>query len=104
MRCFRCNNDIASATETFTGISGGALSKSGEHDKEYTGFLKFVWRGPPSLGGRLVSVSLVKGEEGKLGQFEYEFCEISCLRSYFNEKLDELESRKHAYLKEMTDP
>lgn len=102
MRCFQCGKVIASVTETFAGIAGGALAKRSIHDEEYTGFLRLEWRGPSDLGGRLICLNLVKEEEGKAAQFEYEFCTISCLRSYFNEKLDDLEVLKQAYLEEMT--
>lgn len=104
MRCFYCGKEVASVTEAFAGVSGGAISQSSAHDEDYIGFLDFIWRGPPSLGGRLVHINLVEKERGKSGQFEYEFCTVSCLRSYFNKKLDDLENLKQAYLEEMTGP
>lgn len=104
MLCFQCGKEIASATETFAGLSGGVIARPGSYDEKNIGYLTLAWRGPPVLGGRLVWIELVKEEDGKAGQFEYEFCTISCLRSYFNQKLDDLENLKQAYLEEMADP
>ena len=89
-KCATCGNEIRSS---FAFIAGGALfmidKDNSELKKEMEGFLDIGYHGSESEE----SVNLHIVEDSKYGQFEISLCSIKCLRSFLNEKVDELERK-----------
>jgi hypothetical protein len=96
--CRSCQRQIVSEQEAFAAITGGGRGQPNGPVSTYVGFLNLVWRAPPQIGGRLLSVSVVPEEDQEDGQFELYFCSVQCLRNQLNVHLECLENRSYEFL------
>ena len=102
--CPWCRKNKVSEPHSFAVLSGGALlmnreKDTGLPDDNLDGFLSLSWHGAHDEGEGEDSdidanVDVARGVRG--GQFEMYFCSISCLRSYSNHCLDQLEKEIRA--------
>ncbi len=102
IRCQKCCQESYSSAKPLVILSGGAYVATegvdiGMRDHALS-YLTCSWRVPADVGGGKLSIDLVSKESGSGGQFDFYFCSIACLRSWFNSKMDDLENLEHDFL------
>ena len=95
--CPVCKGRLAGEPGSFAFVNGGALRKhkggGATPAPDLVGFLSLGFHGAHGTEGSKPSAHLQIAEDVPLGQFEYYFCSIACLRGFFAGAIDELEHR-----------
>ena len=78
---------------TFAFISGGALDDAAIQSEQSTGFLSIGVHGSHSGNLSEPSAQLNIFADSPLGQFEQGFCSLTCLRTFLNAAVDQLQAR-----------
>ena len=95
--CPVCKGKLSGEPGSFAFVNGGALRKIDEDTAsmapDLLGFLSLGFHGAHGEGENSPSAFVPIAEEVPMGQFEYYFCSIACLRGFFSGAVDELERR-----------
>lgn len=95
--CPVCRSSLAGEPGSFAFLNGGALRKrkdgSASMAPDLSGFLSLGFHGAHGPDRNEPSAHVQIADDVPLGQFEYYFCSVACLRGFFNQAVDELERR-----------
>ena len=82
--CPYCKENPINSIKGFAQISGGA-------DEGNNGFLYLMFHQEPAEENENAAIFIAENIND--GQFDIQFCSITCMRSFFNSICDELETR-----------
>ena len=90
--CPVCDRALSTQPGVFAFLNGGALRKLDEANADSADdLIGFMSIGMHGSQGEAAAVRIA--DEAPAGQFEFCFCSIACLRSFFDKAIDELELR-----------
>lgn len=98
--CPVCGGLLSGEPGSFAFLNGGALRQLEDGDAsmapDLVGFLSLGMHGAHGDGPQSSSAHVSVAEDVPLGQFEFYFCSVACLRGFLNKAVDELELRLRA--------
>jgi hypothetical protein len=96
-KCLHCGRSGAHEPNSFAFLNAGALRKISKDTSivapDLEGFLAVGFHGGHGGSKRNPSAYVSIAEDTTLGQFEFYFCSIACLRKFLNGCVDELEGK-----------
>jgi hypothetical protein len=99
-QCPMCEGRHARKPGSFAFLHGGALRKfergGAGPSPGLIGYFGVGFHGAHGQEGAEPSAEIRIAEDTPNGQFELQFCSVSCLRGFLNEAVDELERRLDA--------